>query len=452
LLARLRVLWEPPNVARTNRRRTKPFGEREFYLEEFRGRSVLIALAPAALGPRLRLGRLAEAVADLVRNRTRVLLWWPCAGTDDVKRLLAALRARRSLRPLLRGPAPPVVALEELDDDEDALRLRESVWARMRRRRLTVLSVPAHAAFPAFPLAVATALRIPKVVLLDPFGGLALGKQTLSFADENALETLLQEGEAEWAGLGDRREALTVIRHALQEGVESVNVCTPSGVARELFTYDGSGTLFTQGDYCRVEPLGIDSFGQAERLLAQGQRAGALKHRSAAEIAAVLASGFGAQVSGRHLAGIASLLTQPYAAERAGEVAGLYTITRFKGEGLGARLVDRVLAEAAANRLDYVFACALERRARRFFQQMGFVRVKPEDVPPAKWCGYDKRRRARLAVFKRRIAPERTDEPVTTMPAPPSVPATVPTPATATPTTAPPPLGTLVPAASVAGE
>jgi amino-acid N-acetyltransferase len=394
----------PPNVARTSRRRAKPFGEREFYLEEFRGRSVLIALSPAALGPRVRLARVSEAVADLVRNRTRVLLWWPCPPGESPRRLLQALRTRRSLRRLLRGPTPPVVSFHELGGDDDALRLREAVWAGMRRRRVSVLAVPPEAAFPASPLAVAAALRIPKVVLLDPFGGIALGKRTLSFADENALETLLQEGEAEWAGLGDRRDALAVIRRSLQEGVQSVNVCTPGGVARELFTYDGSGTLFTQGDYCRVERLGIDAFVQAERLLAQGQRAGALKRRSGPEIATVLASGFGALVGGRHLAGVAALLTQPYVRDRAGEVAGLYTITRFKGEGLGARLVDRVLTEAAASGLDYVFACALERRARRFFQQMGFTRVNAEDVPPAKWFGYDKRRRARLAVFKRAIA------------------------------------------------
>lgn len=424
-------------MARTNRRRAKPFGEREFYLEEFRGRSVLIALAPAALGPRLRLGRLAEAVSDLVRNRTRVLLWWPCADDEGPRRLLQALRARRSLRPLLRGPVPPVVSAGELSDDDDVLRLREAVWARMRRRRLTVLAVRPGAAYPAFPLAVATALRIPKVVLLDPFGGLALGKQTLSFADENALETLLHEGEAEWAGLGDRREVLAVIRDALRQGVESVNVCTPGGIARELFTYDGSGTLFTQGDYCRVEPLGIDSFGQAERLLAQGQREGALKHRNAAETAAVLAAGYGALVSGRHLAGVAALLTRPYVMARAGEVAGLYTITRFKGEGLGARLVDRVLAEAADAGLAYVFACALERRARRFFQQMGFTRVRAEDVPAAKWFGYDKRRRARLAVFKRPLAVERPDTVAVALPPPVAAPATIAAPAPATPVAPP---------------
>jgi hypothetical protein len=40
---------------------------------------------------------------------------------------------------------------------------------------------------------------------------------------------------------------------------------------------------------------------------------------------------------------------------------------------------------------------------------MGFVRVKAEDVPAAKWLGYDKRRQARLAVFKRQIAAARAD-------------------------------------------
>jgi amino-acid N-acetyltransferase len=74
---------------------------------------------------------------------------------------------------------------------------------------------------------------------------------------------------------------------------------------------------------------------------------------------------------------------------------------------LGARLVDRVLAEAAAGGLAYVFACALERRARRFFQQMGFTRVRADEVPAAKWFGYDKRRQARLACFKRRIGERR---------------------------------------------
>jgi amino-acid N-acetyltransferase len=258
-------------------------------------------------------------------------------------------------------------------------------------------------AFPRGPAEIAAALRIPKLVLVDPDGGLGGGTARLSFVDENVLETLLRQGEAEWSGLGDRRAVLEAVREALDGGVEAVNLCPPEGVGEELFTYVGSGTLFTQGDYCHVVPLGLDDFAQAERLLERGQRQGVLKPRTAEEIAQVLAAGFGAMVSGRHLAGVAGLLTAPYAAERAGEIVGLYTITRFKGESIGERLVARLVVEAEARGLVYVFASAIDERAQQFFARLGFERVGTDDVPPAKWAGYDARRRARVAVFRRRL-------------------------------------------------
>src|SRR5262249_57521057 len=134
---------------------------------------------------------------------------------------------------------------------------------------------------------------------------------------------------------GDRRWVVMAVGDAIQSGVESVNVCTPEGIADELFTYTGSGTLFTRGDYCHVGPLGIDDFAQAERLLERGQREGLLKHRSVEEMARVLAEGVGASLTGHHLAGVAGLVTAPYVADRCGEIVGLYTITRFKGAGIG---------------------------------------------------------------------------------------------------------------------
>jgi amino-acid N-acetyltransferase len=117
----------------------------------------------------------------------------------------------------------------------------------------------------------------------------------------------------------------------------------------------------------------------------------------------VLAVGFGATLFPRHLAGVAGLLTAPYSGDRAGEIVGLYTITRFKGEGIGDRLVGRILAEAERRDLAYVFACALDERAQQFFARLGFEQVAPRDVPAAKWEGYDARRRARVGVFRRRL-------------------------------------------------
>jgi amino-acid N-acetyltransferase len=381
------------------------FDEKDFYLEEFRGRSVLIAVAPAVTATRPALGGLAATVADLVRNETRVLLWWPADGPPAERRLLAALARARALdrgRGVRRRP-PPLVRQAD-GNAAEAAALRAALWQQLRRGRLCVLAVRDGAGFPAGVAALAVTLRVPKLVLVDEHGGLASGAQRLSFVDEHVLETVLRQGEAEWSGLGHRRALLTAVRAAIAGGVEAVNVCRLDGLAEELFTYEGSGTLFTQGDYCRVAPLGIDDFAQAERLLDRGQREGLLKPRSPAEIAEVLAGGFGATICSRHLAGVAGLLTAPYAAERAGEIVGLYTITRFKGEGLGSRLVGELLDQAARQGLRYVFACAVDERAQQFFEREGFARVGPEAVPPAKWKGYDARRRARVSVFRYDLA------------------------------------------------
>src|SRR2546422_8997711 len=86
--------------------------ERDFYLEEFRGRSVLVAVAPGAAD----LGPLAGAGGDLVRNDTRVLLCWFDGTPGAQRRLRAALgraegpggRRASRLRPVgrLDGSAP----------------------------------------------------------------------------------------------------------------------------------------------------------------------------------------------------------------------------------------------------------------------------------------------------------------------------------------------------------
>ena len=386
------------------------FGEKHFYLEEFRGRSVLIALSPAVTAERPDLSGLATVVAELVRSDTRVLLWWPTATPGGERRLLAALgrakalprRAgtRRRMRPVVR------VDMATLDVRDEHADLRAQIWEHLRVGHLCVLTVRGFADFPQHPIDLATALRVPKVVLIDDDGGLEMGSGRLSFVDESVLAMLLQEGEAEWSGLGHRRELLRMVWAALTKGVEAMNLCTLSGLAEELFSYVGSGTLFTRGDYCRIEPLGLDQFAQAERLIERGHRDGYLKVRSSEEVAQVLAGGVGALVGGRSLAGVAALVSSPYEADRCGEIVGLYTITRFKGEGVGERLVRRLLEEGEGQGLAYVFACAIDEHAKVFFDRLGFARVEPAEVPAAKWEGYDAKRRRRVAVFKRWLIEE----------------------------------------------
>ena len=139
--------------------------------------------------------------------------------------------------------------------------------------------------------------------------------------------------------------------------VHAVRKIQRYGLERELYTYEGSGTLFTLEDYCRVERVGIDDFREVESLLERGQREGFLKIRSRQEIGQILFTGFGATIGSCDLAGVGSLLCEPFLEDNVGEIVALYTINRFAGEGVGAKLLARLLEEARARGLASVFAC-----------------------------------------------------------------------------------------------
>ena len=124
-------------------------------------------------------------------------------------------------------------------------------------------------------------------------------------------------------------------------------------------------------------------------MLERGQREGYLKVRTPAEIAPILFSGYGATIGQHHLAGVCSLQTERYEAERAGEIVGLYTITRFKGEGVGVKLIACMKTVGRERGLAFLFACTTQERVGQFFERQGFRQIPQSEAPPAKWIGYD---------------------------------------------------------------
>jgi len=391
------------------------FDEKQFYLDEFRGHTLLFSIPVTELASDADYECVAAMGRDLLTNDTRVIL---LIGAPDHARSEQVLRRlQRRLGALIfrdetlglfperraRGAAFTEVPPDAFATPASAAALLSNVWATLRRGPLFVGVIAGGETdtIKAFAQQMATRLRVHKLILVHPAGGITGndGKQ-ISFMDENMLSALLAAGQAEWAGLAARRPGLEAVHAALQGGVASVNLCTLAGAPRELFTYTGSGTLCTKVDYCTVERLGIDDFEEVERLIERGQREGLLKLRTPEEIALMLINGYGATIGAHHLAGICALVTEPYTAACAGEVVGLYTITRFKGEGIGGRLVTRVLEDARKAGLAYIFACTTEERAQGFFERQGFRRVGSSDVPAAKWDAYDPERKAHVAVFR----------------------------------------------------
>ena len=202
-----------------------------------------------------------------------------------------------------------------------------------------------------------------------------------------------------------RRVMLRAAKRALEDGVNSVNLTAPRSVYDELFSFIGTGTLFTEAAYGSVKSIALEDFEEAEAMIKRGQSEGLLLLRTDEEIAQILPSCFGYRVADEHLAGICSLLTEPYHREHAGELTALYTLTRFQGEGVGVELVREVLKEARARKLRYVFACTSEEHAARFFKRLKFRRIAPKDVPAAKWRGYDRERIKRLSIFRIEFPP-----------------------------------------------
>jgi amino-acid N-acetyltransferase len=351
--------------------RGRSFTEKGFYLGEFRGRTLAIVLPQGARAER---ACLEPVLKELEANGTDVVLI--AAAPDDLTGLIAA---------------EPIAA--------DAKGFEGQVWRGLKRGGAVGVTVGTGADAPRTMREGALRLGLCKLVWLDPEGGLLRGDARLSFVDLDELDALVRAG---LPGEPARRVGLLEqIERALRAGLPAVNLCDARGLVDELFTYAGSGTLFTRHRYVEVRRLGIDDYDAADDLVARGVSEGYLAPRDDAALDLIFANGFGAFVEGRHLAGIGALL--PYASEDAGEIACLYTLTRFLGEGVGRHLVGGLCDEARARGLRFAFACTRTERVAGFFERYGFRRVSEGDVPAAKWESYDARRRPQVICLRREL-------------------------------------------------
>ncbi len=340
--------------------------ERAFFREEFRRRTVVIALRaddPAALVDAV------PVISELVVGESRVLVVVDAALLD----------ASRLAERLALEPQPPPATSDELAE----------LWTVVSDTGLGIVTVDGDPAFQAADLP--RRLGVSKLVLTDPAGG---WDRSFASASDLASARAARATVAEAAHL------------ALQGGVDGVNLCRIADLDTELFTFDGAGTLFTAEAYVRVTPLGADDLPVVEQLVARGVAEGFLRPRSRHEVVRLAFGGLGARVGfSGHLAGIGTLETDRYAADDVAEVVCLYTVNRYSGEGVGRRLVEGLVDAARAGSARAVFACTVSDRAAALFERSGFTPVGHDRVPAAKWADYDAERRARLAVHWRDLSP-----------------------------------------------
>ncbi|WP_308297493.1 GNAT family N-acetyltransferase [Tsukamurella paurometabola] len=340
-----------------------PLPEREFFVEEFRGITIVVALPLIDAATLEAASRTVDAFAA---GDTRFVFVVPA---DGVAATTAAVGGRA------------VHGASTWNDDFVA-----DLWLTVTdAKRVVVGADPATLARTAG--AVSASVRASKMVLTDPGGG--WGDPPRSYADidlhgERLAAHLAGRGLADYA---------PAAQAALVGGAYSVNLCRAEDLDYELLTFDGRGTVLTHGRYLHLAPLQVDDFARIEALVTQGVQDGILKPRSRAEIARMAAGGLGARVLRTgHLAGVVGLEVDRYAGTGYAEVSGLITVAEFSGLGAGSLLIDGLFDLCRTRGLTHVFAVTVSDSAADFFARRGFREVGHDAVPARKWEGYDAER------------------------------------------------------------
>lgn len=310
-----------------------------------------------------------EVLRDLAANGTRVIL----LGEDVT--LLSSLTSS----PPLAASGPGWVG---------------HAWRQLQTQPLIGLMGSAGESLPVLCSRVALELKLAKLVWIGSRGVLWLSEdRRRPLVHLAGLAQRAEEEEREASGTEGEEVAalLREIEKMIAGGVASVSACMPEGLSDELFTYSGSGTFYSPEGYIEVRSLALDEFDAAENLISRGVEEGFLLPRSEAALEITLTNGFGAFVEGRYLAGIGALL--PHARDEAGEIASLYALTRFVGEGVGKHLIEFSVDRARELGHRYVFACTTLERVETFFVGSGFRVVAPEYVPAGKWTDYGEERK-----------------------------------------------------------
>jgi N-acetylglutamate synthase-like GNAT family acetyltransferase len=345
------------------------FSEKEFYLAEFRGRAMGLALAPGLTADAI--ASLEPVLADLADNGTQTVLIGSSARELEA------------------------VCNKALVDASDP-RWVGALWHALRATDRVGLYANSPDGLAACARTAALRLRLAKLVWLDPRGGLERsGGGRLSYVDRGELEQTI-------SSVPERAGLLSEIGAMLDGGLPSAAICEPESLASELFTYAGVGTFFTRERYIEVRSLGLDEFERAHDLIRRGVEEGFLVPRTDDQLEEVLTNAFGVFVERRYLAGIGALI--PHPAARAGELGSLYTLTRFAGEGVGGHLVSHACQSALEQGFEYIYACTTQSRVVRFFGDHGFAVVPPDAIPAEKWSNYPPERRRDVICLRRDVA------------------------------------------------
>lgn len=240
----------------------------------------------------------------------------------------------------------------------------------------------------------AIALKADKVLFL-----------TEGYVVRDSRKRLIRELSVEAAQqlLGSRRRLPDAMRHTLHSvinlclnGVRRVHLVDrhfDGALLQELFTRDGIGTLINADRYERTRQATIDDVAGILELITPLEQADVLVRRSR-ELLEMEIDRF--TVMERDGMIIACAALYPFAKEQAGELACLAVHPDYQNAGRGDLLLQHIEQIAVEHGLSQLFV--LSTKTAHWFQERGFAKSDPKDLPMKRKALYNYRRNAKVFV------------------------------------------------------
>jgi amino-acid N-acetyltransferase len=257
----------------------------------------------------------------------------------------------------------------------------------------------------AVAVEVARALQAVKLIYLGTTEGVLLrgdtapgGYELVRHLTLEDAEEILKKRQADLAPAAVSK--LTSAVKALRGGVPRVHIIdgrVEEGLLAEVFSNEGVGTLVHTNEYQAIRRARRKDARAIRDLIQAGVESEELVGRSLAEIQARLDDYYLFEVD-QNPAGCVALHWYPE--EQKAEMACVCVDPKYENQGIGARLMQYLEAQARARGARELF-CLSTQAFNYFVQKGGFRPGTPDDLPPARRERYEKSGRRSLVLTKK---------------------------------------------------
>jgi len=246
-------------------------------------------------------------------------------------------------------------------------------------------------------VAVAEALRAVKLIFVVPRDGLLINGQLSRQILATDLEATLKQ-HREWFAAEQVSKAEHCVK-ACQLGIERVHVISglmDEAVLAEVFSNEGVGTMVYASEYRQIRKAVRKDLRALQQLVKLGADSDELVRRSRPMLEKQLGDYYVYETDKNVVACVACHL---HPETHSAELACLFVTPSHENQGIGRKLVHFV--EQRASEMGATTLFALSTQAFAYFQRLGFVEGKPEDLPDERRQRYEQSGRNSKVLVKK---------------------------------------------------